>query len=352
MDVKLERIAVFAFLVLTCVGCAEAIREQAAIDHYVLGQLLADKGQYQAALEELALAVKNDPTLSAAYAASGDIYRRRGSHELARRSYEHACEANPYALRPHYNLGVTYQLLAEAASAFSQVQALLQKAVFIYIRAAELQPEDFDTHLNLSACYYQLGKYDLAEQYCKAATKVNPRSVEAWCNLGTIYDSQNRLYEAIRAYKNSLELNVHQPELLLNLASTYFRQGRMKAALGTYKLAAKEAPTNSAAWRHIGLCHYHLYMELPANDPQAAQQHMKESLEAYEKATQLDPRNAHAHRELGVVYMSQYVVDRSKTALRDKGLAAWHASLEIRPDQEDLRGLVEKYSPKIAKPQL
>ena len=329
-------VAVFAS---ACAGCIEAIQQQAAIDHYVRGQLLADRGEHEAALEELALAIKDYPKLSTAHAATGDIHRRRGSYELARRSYERACDTNPYAFRPHYNLGVTYQLLAEASGGFPRVQDFLQKAVYVYLRAAELAPADFDTQLNISACYYQMGKYELAEQYCRAATKTNPRSAEAWCNLGTIYDSQNRLYEAIRAYKTSLELNVHQPQLLLNLGATYVRQGRIKSALGTYEHAANEDPNNAAPWRQIGTCYFQLKEFLKA-------------LEAYERAILLDPGNADAYRGTGVVYMTQYVMDRSKTALRDKGLAAWHASLEINPNQNDLRRLVEKYTPTVAKPQL
>ncbi len=339
MRAVVGKLIILTVLAMGCTGCIKAFRKQAAVDHYVRGQLLADKGEYDDALEELALAVKDDPKLSTAHTAAGDIYRHWRSYELARRSYEWACLTNPYAFRPHYNLGVTYQLLAEATSVFSQVQSILQKAVFVYLRAAELEPDDFDTYLNMSACYFQIGKYELAEQYCKSAINVNPKSAEAWCNLGTIYDSQNRLYDSIKAYKTSLELNVRQPELLLNLGATYVRQGRLKPAIRTFQLAAVAAPKNSEPWQQIGACYFHL------------KEYLK-SLEAYEKAVKLDPENADAHRGIGIVYMSQFVMDRNKSALRDKALAAWHISLEIKPKQKDLRILVGKYSPEVSKPEL
>jgi len=332
MGARHGRIALLALLAAGCAGCGEVVSQQAARDHYVRGQLLADKGNLDGALKELELAVKNDPSLSAAHAAAGDIHRRRGNYQLARHSYERACDTNRYAFRPHYNLGVTYQLLAEAATTFGDIQSLLQKAVFVYLRAAELDRRDFDTYLNTSACYYQLGKYDLAEQYCKLATMVNTNSPQAWCNLGTIYDSQNRLYDAIRAYKISLELDVHQPILLLNLGATYHRQGRIKAALRTYEVAAAEDPKSSLPHQQMGMCYFQL-------------REFDKALEAYGKAIELDPKNADAHRGIGAVYMSQYVLDRSKLALRDKGLAAWQRSLEITPDQKRLRRLIEKYSP-------
>ena len=69
-------------------------------------------------------------------------------------------------------------------------------------------------------------------------------------------------------------------------------------------------------------------------------------------AAALDAGSATAYRGIGVVCMSQYVLDRSKIDLLDKALEAWNASLEIQSDQEDLRRLVQKYTPKYTAPEL
>ena len=144
------------------VGCEE-VQRQVAVNHYVNGQILAEQGNTEAALAELALALKNNPRLDVAHATIGDIHRNRGDFEAARASYEQACKINPYAFRPHYNLGVTYQMLAAGARNVTQMEEQLFRAVSIYLRAVTLEPADFETNLNLSACYFQLGKYDLAE---------------------------------------------------------------------------------------------------------------------------------------------------------------------------------------------
>ncbi|MFW6133182.1 MAG: tetratricopeptide repeat protein [Planctomycetota bacterium] len=318
-------------------GCVREYQQKVAVDHYVEGQLLAEQGRYHAALDELAEAVRADPTLAVAHTAAGDVHRRRGSYELARRSYQKACDANPYAFRPHYNLGVTYQALATQGGDLDE--ELLRQAVIVYLRAVEIQPEDFGTNLNLSACYFQIGKYKLAETYCMAAIEARPDSAQAYSNLGAIYDSQNRLYDAIRAYKTSLELDTHQPHLLMNLAATYTRQGRWGAALRTYQSAAELLPGSSQAWTQAGRCLYHLGR-------------YDEALDAYRRALETDASNAAAHRGLGAVRMTQYVQDRRRTELRDAALAAWHRSLEIDPRQEDLRRLVKRYAPRRTTPQL
>jgi len=280
-----------------------------------------------------------DPNLSVAHAAIGDIHRNRGDYASARPSYEKACETDPYAFKPHYNLGVVYQTLAGAARKAGEAVDLLRRATHVYLRAVALEPEDFDAHLNLSACYFSLGKLPLAEKYCKAAIALDPRRAEAYSNLGVIYDSQGQSYQAIKAYRDSLELDVHQPRLLLNLGAAYVRQGRMKSAAQVLETAIREDPASAEAWQQLGTCRYHLRQYLPA-------------LECYRKSIARDPDNAAAHRGLGVVYMTQYVLDRQQAELREKALSAWHASLEIDPDQRDIIRLVRKYTIKPAGPSL
>ena len=320
-------------------GCMEEVRHQRALELYVAGQLLADRGEIEAALKELAKALEHDPHLAVAHSAIGDIQRKQGHYRQAVDSYQAACTSDPYAFRPHYNLGVTYQILSEAAKLLEAANDYLQRAVQIYLRAAAIEPEDFDTNLNLGACYFQLGKLDLAEQYCKAAVAADPRRPEAFSNLGVVYDAQNRLHEAVHAYKSSLELDTNQPNLLLNLGGTYVRLNSVKQAIRTFRLAAETDPDRSAPWEAIGNCHYRL------GD-------LDKALGAFQTALKINPASAPAHRGAGVIHMSRFVLNPARTELRDKALEAWHASLEHDPGQQDLLRLVRKYTPKPTGPEL
>ena len=322
-------------------GCdfTRPVFESLSFDHYARGQVLAEAGDTDAALAELLKGIRADAELSAAHAGIGDIHRKRGSHRLAVGAYQNACRTNPYAFRPHYNLGVTYQALATAAAAVEDYTRYLKDAVNVYLRAVVIRQDDFDANLNLSACYFQLGKYDLAEEYCNAAITVNPKSPQAHSNLGIIYDSQNLLYKAVKAYKDSLELDTNQPKILLNLGSTYMRQGMCKAAMSPFRLAARQDPKDPAPFRQIGHCYYRL------------KQYDKAQL-AYEQALSIEPRDASALRGLGTVHITQFVLAQDKGDLLDQGLAAWRQSLEIEPEQEDLIKLVTKYTKKHTGPEL
>lgn len=333
------RIAAFsAVLALAAAGCAPRTDKAAAINHYVRSQLLVDDGKVDAALIELSKAAEADPELSLVHAAMGDIQRRRGNYEAAAESYETACDLNPYAFRAHYNLGVTYQFLADAAETIGRVEELLRRATEVYLRATVIKPGDYDTNLNLSACYYQLGKYEQAEKYCRVALEID-QTAEAYSNLGMIHDAQNRLYDAVRAYKAALELDRHQPEVILSLGATYLRQERVKAALKAFQLAAKEDADAAAPHEQIGLCYVRL-------------REFSEALKAYRTAVELNPESSTAYRGLGVVQMSRWLTHQEQDALRQEALEAWNRSLELKPDQPRLVKLVDKYTPKHTAPEL
>jgi len=334
--------------VLTCMvliggalpaGCTLRTRSDRAVEHYYAGRLAMEREEYAAAVEELSRAVQMNPKMTLAHVSLGEVHRKQGRYDLAACSYEAACQTDPYAFEPHYGLGVTYQLLASATKAAKATAQYLRKAVRVYLRAITIKPNDFDAKLNLSACYFQQGKLALAEQYCRAALEINSKNPFGHSNLGVIQDAQGRHYDAIRSYKNSLELNTHQPKLLLNLGATYLRLGRVKDALNAFRLSSKQDPYSAAPWEQIGTCYYQ-------------QKKWDQAVEAYQKGIRLDPRSARAYRGLGVVYVTQFVLDRARTDLREKGLEAWQRSLELDSSQPDLRELVAKYTPAVAGPEL
>jgi tetratricopeptide (TPR) repeat protein len=336
-------------LAMTCGGCGwfdrpPRVDEKQAIERYVRAQLRLESGDVQGALADLDAAIKANPNLSIAHETAGDIHRRQGDHEAARVYYEKACAINRYSFRTHYNLGITYQALAsqvrspDSKTAMERYFDYLRQAADVYVRAIIIKPDDFDANINLSACYFQLGKYDQALQYCQAAIAIDPQSACAYSNLGVIYDSQNRLYDAINAYKESLERDTRQPGLWLNLGATQLRQRQPKAALYSFEQAAALSPQDSLALEQQGLCYWQM-------------QDYTRALDAYDRAAKINPKSAGAFRGIGVVHMGQYLLTRDDE-LRDRALAAWNRSLELKSDQEDLRRLVEKYTPRPSTPQL
>jgi tetratricopeptide (TPR) repeat protein len=298
-----------------------------AIAHYVKSQGMTDA----AALAELSRALQADPTLSVAHAATGDIHRRQGNAELARQAYEAACKANPYYFKSHYNLGVVYQQLANDTESDDLFERYLRRACEVYLRANAIKSRDYDTNLNLAACYFLLGKYHQAEEFCQAAIAIDDDRPQAWCNLAIIYDNQNKTAEAISAYRQSLERDVNQPRLHMNLAASYLRQERVRDAVGSFRLAAEWAPTLVDPHLHLGACFYRL-------------KELDNALASYEQAAKLAPTSAEAWRGMGIVYMAKFLADKDRPELRDRAISSWKLSLQFKPKQPDLVALVEKFT--------
>ena len=338
MTTRLARyMAPTGLLLLLAAGCMDPEqywhRSQPGQEHYRAGSALLRQGRLDAAKVELTEAIKANPNLPEAHACLGDVHRKQKQYALARDSYVRACELNPYAFRPHYNLGVTYQLMAAQAALVDQAADLIRQAIHVYLRATTISPDDYEANLNLSACYHQLGRDEQAEQHCRKALTIRPNSAAGWCNLGIICDSQGKSSEAVLAFNKSLEFDTNQPRVLLSLGACHKRTDsptRLKAALHAFQLALRIDPNLAEAYEQIGLVHFETGDNV-------------EAMKAFEKAIALDPDSSVAHRGKGAVLMLRHIADPTDLSAREQALASWTLSLEIDPDQPKLAELVARY---------
>jgi tetratricopeptide (TPR) repeat protein len=336
MRINSKIVIVFLLFALPMVGCNEMVmwkwqKTDSSESYCTRGLELMNEGNVDAALAELVKAVEADDKNAVALTAIGDIHRKEGNYELARINYETACQIDKYAFRPHYNLGVTYQALARMSQNINEMQQYITRAVNVYLRANAIKSDNFNTHLNLGVCYYQLGQPGLAEQQTRQALALNPNSKQANNNLATICEAQKRYDEAIQAYKNSLEADSEQLNIMMKLAKVYINAGHIRAGLWTYRAVTRKAPKNSAPWQQIGICYFRM-------------KKLDDSLRAFQQAILVNAEAHDAYRGFGVVCMYQYVKHRNRTDLRNKALAAWEYSLKIKPNQPDLAKLLKQYS--------
>ncbi|HNX26929.1 MAG TPA: tetratricopeptide repeat protein [Phycisphaerae bacterium] len=314
-----------------------SVTKEAASNAYVENSRQCIRnGELENALDELERAIQVNPSNSEAYTTIGDIYRHKGEYIKACNSYKTACIADQYAFRPHYNLGVTYQILATMAEGVKQARIYLNKAVHTYIRATVIKPDSFDAHLNLGACYFQLGQFEQANEETAKANKLDSDNVKAINNLGIIAEMQGDAEKAISYYKTSIEYDPNQVNILLNLASLYTRTGKYRAARSTYEAARKIDENNPATWQQIGVFCYRI-------------KYYQKAIKAFQYAIHLDPQSPGAYRGLGVVCMTVYIQDPKRTDLYANAIAAWKFSLQLQPKQPDLEALLERYEqPNVA----
>ncbi len=304
-------------------GCST--QNTSAIDHYVAGQLDAEGGKTQRALEELTAAIRRNPDMVLAYEARGDIYRRQGRFKHAIHDYQHAVSVNPKSFHGWYELGVSYQTIRDFQNAINALQHSLQ-----------VEPANSDAAMSLAVAYAQSGQPIYAVIYGQRALKNGARSFSSLANLGAIYAKAADIDPqyaplAIQYFKSSLELKPHQSAIYLDLAAVYLREKKFSMAARVLTTAANLAPS-ALVQERLGYTRYRM------GDLSGAKA-------AYKAALKINPNYPPALNGLGVVYMAMAIPSETGDPdLRAKALAYWRKSLRLRADQPLIQKLVQRFS--------
>ncbi len=109
--------------------------------------------------------------------------------------------------------------------------ATIVQAMELYQTILAVRPEHAPALINVGTIYYNLRKYELAEQYYRKATIADPEYALAFFDLGNVLDELQRLPEATAAYKKAVALVPQYADAHYNLALAYERQGQRRRAL-------------------------------------------------------------------------------------------------------------------------
>jgi tetratricopeptide (TPR) repeat protein len=100
-----------------------------------------------------------------------------------------------------------------------------------YRRALDLDPQHFETRLNLGRLLHAEGRHSAAEAHYRLALSVRPGSPRALFNLGVCLEDQGRSQEAVRAYRGTIRADPECADAHYNLAGLYEGLGDAAAAL-------------------------------------------------------------------------------------------------------------------------
>jgi len=319
----MSALPITAFLVVL-VGCTPGatlrpfagLRADASVQR---GQHLLEAEELDEALAEFENAVELHPKLAVAYSGMGWVHKLKGNYEAAAQAFAEALKLDPGSFDDAFALAKTYHQLARFLD-----------AVRAYAHACDLDPASFEARLNLGVCYHQAGELQEAIDCYTQAIAIDPGAPAGHTNLGALYEAQGKYYRAIHAYNESLERDPKQPMVLVNLATALMKQGRFRGAQKALERSIELDPELAVAYWRLGYCFFR-------------QREYAEALKRYEWAATLDPRMPETQAGLGVVRMAMYLQNPRDVKLRSQAVEHWHRSLELKPDQPKLRLLVKKY---------
>ena len=321
----------------------EVIREKPEIaeNHYSLGAVYADLGDYQSAIAAFQKALKINPMLRMSAAQVAYIFQQKGLYDLAIQYYMRALGRNPSA-----------EVLG-ALGTLSLIQGDFDRAVDFLQRAYRLAPGSGIFNQNLLAAYHrwalQLLKADqftVAIKHLKRGLRRFPLSEILLFDLAMAYESAEDYQNALEIYERVLRINPEYTAARVAIATTlnslgaqHARDKDWEAAMSLYQQALVHHPNFPPARQNLEEVMLVIGWEkLESGDLDAA-------VQTYQKLLKINPENPKAHNNLGITYFRKQDYQQA-TAYLD-------TALSLNPDyqeaKDNLKYVKRKYGSEFVK---
>lgn len=201
-----------------------------------------ERGQYDVALEELAEAVKFDPTYPKLYSIYGLVYAELGDNAKAETNFRRALDLAPSDSEIRGNWGWYLCTHGKPQESIGEFEAALRNPLY---KSPEI------ALINAGKCSAQAGDAAAADRYFRRALAVRPGNPIAAYNLALLSYRAGRLDEA-RALMRFVMAQTAPPPEGLFLGMCVERKLGDKAAEDSYVTQLKNRYPNSAETRAIG----------------------------------------------------------------------------------------------------
>jgi tetratricopeptide (TPR) repeat protein len=194
------------------------------LDSYRLGDFLK--------AEELSISLTQEfPGHPLGWKVLAAILARKGSLSDAVNAGRRAAQLLPNDAETHHNLGITLREIGE----LSESESSCQKAITLSPRYAE-------AHFSLGVVEKQLGKLGQAQYSFKLAIKYKPDYPDAHNNLGVIFQDIGDLKQAESCFDSAIRLRNEFAEAHNNLGVNFKLQGRRRQAEACFTEAIRLKP--------------------------------------------------------------------------------------------------------------
>ena len=161
------------------------------------------------------------------------------------------------------------------------------------------------------------------EQIVRKGLALDDKSVVHHNWMGLIHEWRSEIAEAEREFKLAIELDPEYTATMANLGALYGRLGRLEEAIAVLSRAVDKERDNYEAWVNLGAA----YGRLGRAD---------DAIDALETARGLGARTTTLYNALALAYL--------QAKQRDKALEYLRESLQIDPEQQDARELLQAVS--------
>jgi tetratricopeptide (TPR) repeat protein len=182
-------------------------------------------GHYEEALSDLNQA-NEDRENQTAYSlcCRGRTLAHLGQYEKAKEDFQAASHIDPQDFQSHLQLGIIYSELGEYSQALDQFNRALESVSMSKHNRAE-------AFFRQALVYQSLGHSDKATSMLLDAVALNPKHARAYFRLGRAYLAEGKYAAALEALNTAQTLAPHDRDIVYELGTLHERAERLNLAL-------------------------------------------------------------------------------------------------------------------------
>ena len=280
-----------------------------ASNHYLIGMVYADLGDYRSAINGFQRALELEPQLGVSSVQIARIFQEKGIYDQAIRHYTQALKTAPSA-EVFGALGTLWLLQNE----FDQAVNALE-------RALTFAPASATLNQNLLAAYHRWGVHYMKSDQLPEAFKCFERGLKRFpfseillSDLAAAHTAAGAYQQALDIYQRVLQINpeytaarIGMGTTLNNWGSDHARNREWVEAIACYQQALGHDPGCQSARQNLGETLMRVGWE------QSASGDMEGAIGTYQKLIAVAPDNAEVHNNLGVIHFRKQEYSKAKT---------------------------------------
>ena len=284
-------------------------------------QDVAQRGDYQEALNDFRALIAENPRLASAQVGAGALTLQQGDIRAAQRAYEAAIVADPKNVEAYLGLGRTHAAAGRD-----------DEAVTCYRKVLVLNPSDLRGVQGLADSLERTNQQAAAIPFLERLAADAGADSETWTRVGRAYLVSGRASEASAAFEEAVALGEVAEGTMDGLIAAYTAELRYSEAASAAGEFARRWPSAAASERSA-------WLSFRAGD-------YDRSIVAYRRATEQDPRSIKAWNGLGVCALNSWLLsDRLDGTAREEARHAFERSLEVESAQPQVEKLLRTYAP-------
>ncbi|MBI4722485.1 MAG: tetratricopeptide repeat protein [Candidatus Stahlbacteria bacterium] len=214
---------------------------------------------------------KQIPFLWSLYYSAGISAYQEKSWELAKNRFTQATRLEPDSFQTYMNLGLVYVCLEQEDT-----------AIVYYKKVIELDTNNIDAYRNLGIYYMKKKEYDEAQKYFNKVLGLKPKDADILYRIGIAYYLKEDYPNAEASFKRAIECDSTLEDAYFNLGATLVKQNKYDESIEVLKKTIEIKPNDVEALLHLG----GTYLLTKKYDA---------AIEIYTKIIQLDPAKREAY---------------------------------------------------------